>query len=75
MWEKTVNKDIIGYNIYRRAVTDQVFNKINKEIINRLSYTEKEQLETNKYFYKVTAVDRFGNESLFSKETLLDIRE
>jgi FtsP/CotA-like multicopper oxidase with cupredoxin domain/RNA polymerase-binding transcription factor DksA len=72
VWNPTENKDVVGYNIYRKAIPEKDFSKINENPIISLSYTEQDLLKTKKYYYTVTAIDRYGNESLFSKELMMD---
>lgn len=74
IWDQAASKDIVGYNVYRKAVPERDFKKINKDILKTSSFTEVEQLPFSNYYYTVTAIDRFGNESLYSKPIMMDSR-
>ena len=73
-WEDPGNQNIIGYNIYRKTITEKDYKKINNERILALSYTEEDQTKPNNYFYKVSAVDKYGNESILSREVFMDLK-
>ena len=73
-WEDPGNQNIIGYNIYRKTITEKDYKKINNERILALSYTEDDQTKPNNYFYKVSAVDKYGNESILSREVFMDLK-
>ena len=74
-WNAENNKNLMGYNIYRKSVSNQNFIKINQDVIQALSYIDEEKLKDNKYSYKITAVDIVGNESGYSKEVTIDRRK
>lgn len=67
-WSLNVELDIAGYNIFRATSITGDYQKINKELINAESpYYTDEDVEAGKlYFYRVSAVDRAGNESRMS---------
>ncbi|MEH7334335.1 multicopper oxidase domain-containing protein [Neobacillus drentensis] len=70
VWDSLVGKDIVGYNIYRKAILEKDFKKVNSEIINTNSFTETDPLPPKNYYYAVTSVDRYGNESPYCKEII-----
>ncbi|WP_223587754.1 multicopper oxidase domain-containing protein [Neobacillus bataviensis] len=73
VWDISISKDIIGYNIYRKAILEKDFKKVNRESINTNSFAETDPLSPKNYYYAVTAVDRYGNESPYSKEIMISL--
>ncbi|MBC7327750.1 hypothetical protein H5T87_06510, partial [bacterium] len=67
-WNINLELDIAGYNIFRAESITGEFKKLNKELINPDSpYYTDEDVESGKlYFYRVSAVDKLGNESQMS---------
>ncbi|MCK5553521.1 MAG: fibronectin type III domain-containing protein [Deltaproteobacteria bacterium] len=63
-WEANPEDDIARYHIYRK--TPFGFRKIGST--NGISYTDEKLKDGKTYTYKVSAVDRDGLESPFSKE-------
>jgi uncharacterized protein (TIGR02145 family) len=64
IWEKTPNKRIGTYNIYRESDIGQ-FEKIGSKSAEELSIfkDEKADPESRSYLYKITITDTCGNES------------
>ncbi len=61
-----IEKDIAGYKIYRSddsSVPKENWELITQEIIKNNSYTDSKVEPGKTYFYYITAVDKFGNES------------
>lgn len=73
IWDVYDNKDLVGFNIYRKAIPEKAFTKVNKEINRSGSFTEEEALPFSTYVYSIRAVDKFGNESLNSKEIIVNV--
>jgi manganese oxidase len=67
-WDAKENKDIVGFNVYRKAILQQRYEKVNPEVIKSLSYSMVTNPMSQLYYYTVTAVDKYGNESLNSEE-------
>ncbi len=67
-WNLSLELDIAGYNIFRATSITGDFQKLNKELIAPDSpyYTDEEVVAGNLYFYRVSAVDKAGNESKMS---------
>lgn len=67
-WTLSLELDIAGYNIFRSTSITGDFQKLNKELIDPDSpYYTDEDVESGKlYFYRVSAVDKAGNESKMS---------
>ncbi len=63
-WENENVSDLAGYNVYRSENTDTTFRQLNKQIINSGFQTFTDSIiYTGIYNYKVSAVDKSGNES------------
>jgi hypothetical protein len=65
VWEKTYNKGIAYYNIYREQSSKDNYVKIATIPFDSLSVWEDESSvpEENPYFYKISITDSCGNES------------
>ncbi|WP_052342535.1 multicopper oxidase domain-containing protein [Bacillus sp. EB01] len=70
-WELPLNNNNVGVNVYRRAATEKTFEKVNKDYVKGNSYKDVLLANSVRYTYKLTSVDRYGNESPFSKEVVL----
>ena len=70
LWERGAEKDIVGYNIYRRLATDKKFALIGKVKASQLFFIDRQSPAGEDLYYAVTAVDAADppNESKFSKE-------
>jgi fibronectin type 3 domain-containing protein len=69
-WKSVPDTDLAGYNVYRSLKPDSGFAKINDMLVpvrDSADYYEDRGVRPNvQYFYRVTAVDRSGNESIQS---------
>jgi hypothetical protein len=68
LWAPNLEKDILGYNVYRREENGQP-ERINSVPITMLSFQDTTVEAAHKYFYCISAVDVRGNESARSQET------
>ena len=71
-WRTIGNSDTVGFNLYRTTSTARGYQKVNGSLIRSLSYNLPISPTTLKYYYTVTTVDKFGNESLYAKPILVD---
>lgn len=65
-WPTSPERDVVGYNVYRSdsaeaAAKDWI--KLTARPITAVTYRDERVVIDNLYFYRVTAVDRFDNES------------
>lgn len=67
-WRPNGEPDLAGYNVYRRAGSEQPV-KINTELVKTPRFADPGIQPGMKYFYSVSAVDLHGNESGKSEET------
>lgn len=61
-WERVVDFDLLGYNIYRSELPTGVFTKLNNEPVKELKYIDKTGLK--QHYYIIKSIDTSGNESL-----------
>lgn len=76
--QKQQNKDVIGYNVYRKGLEDKSqFARLNRDLINiRHNFWIDESLEeTKEYVYAIEAVDIHSNRSYLSNQYIASIRE
>ena len=76
IWAPNSEKDVAGYNVYRREQAGQEAGpkngkpeRINSAPVTLLSFHDTGVSAGHKYFYSVSAVDLRGNESAKSEET------
>ena len=69
-WPLSAEPDVVGYNIYRteeESAPPEKWVKINPELHKTASFRDDHAQVGRKYFYQITAVDAFGNESARSE--------
>jgi len=64
-WERVIDFDLVGYNIYRSTIPSGVYDKVNNEILTKLIFTDGQGLPT--HYYKIKSIDTSGNESTRSE--------
>ncbi|MCP4580439.1 MAG: hypothetical protein GY839_02395 [candidate division Zixibacteria bacterium] len=60
-WERVIDFDFIGYNVYRSNIPSGVYEKLNQSPLDVLEFIDTDG--TVKHYYKVKAIDSSGNES------------
>lgn len=63
-WDDNTETDIAGYNIYRSTSANGTFTKLNGSLRGLSDYTDTGAPVGATSFYRVTAVDSSGNESV-----------
>jgi fibronectin type 3 domain-containing protein len=66
-WAPNIEKDLAGYNVYRREADGQM-ERLNSKPITMLSFQDSDVIAGHRYSYCVSAVDVRGNESAKSPE-------
>lgn len=69
-WPSSPERDVIGYNLYRAVsadAPDAEWIKLNEQPVTPVTFRDDRVVIDQTYFYRVTAIDRFGNESVASK--------
>ena len=72
-WKENTDNDLAGYNIYRVIGGEQ--EKINKDTSKDNSYLDQRTPNERFVSYTVTAIDKAGNESDFSRESIVILKE
>jgi hypothetical protein len=62
-WAISAETDVAGYNVYRSEQTAARGIRLNTELLLTPAFRDMNVQTGRRYFYTVTAVDRFGNES------------
>jgi len=69
-WPTSPESDVIGYNVYRSESADadqKDWVKLTAQPLTTLTYRDDRVSIGRKYYYRLTAIDRFGNESAPSR--------
>jgi predicted small lipoprotein YifL len=74
VWEGSRAPDLAGYLVYRRSPDTQEFRPMTPEPIPATEYQDRDLAAGATYSYRVTAVDRTGNESAPSETAVAVIR-
>jgi hypothetical protein len=62
-WSINTETDLAGYNVYRSAQLDTLGQRLNAELLPAPVFRDMSVAPGQRYTYRVTAVDRAGNES------------
>jgi fibronectin type 3 domain-containing protein len=62
-WAIGAETDLAGYNVYRNDREDTSGNRLNSELLPSPAFRDISVMPRSRYFYRVSAVDRAGNES------------
>lgn len=65
-WPSSAERDVIGYNVYRAGsadAPDSAWIKLTDQPVTPVTFRDEQVVIDETYFYRVTAVDRFNNES------------
>lgn len=62
-WNNNTEQDLAGYNIYRSDTAGGVFTKLNSSLLAASQYSDTAAPAGQYSYYRVTAVDKSGNES------------
>ena len=66
-WSQNVEPDLAGYNLYRSRSADGRYSKLNRRLILEPFHLQWDTTAASEgVFYRVSAVDRMGNESALS---------
>jgi hypothetical protein len=69
-WPSSPERDVVGYNVYRAGsadAEDKDWIKLTDQPITPVTFRDDRVVIDQIYFYRVTAIDRFNNESAPSK--------
>jgi hypothetical protein len=62
-WAVNPETEVAGYNVYRSEQEDTRGNRLNAQLLPTPAFSDMSTIVGQHYFYRITAVDRFGNES------------
>lgn len=65
-WEISPETDVAGYNVYRSEEEAAAGKRVDSELLPTPTFRDISVLAGHQYFFRVTAVDRSGNESVAS---------
>jgi len=65
-WDAATTSSLAGYNVYRSEQIGGDCTKLNSALITNNSFTDATAQEAMQYYYRITAVDSYGNESSHS---------
>jgi len=74
VWRPVESDDLAGYRIYRRGPESQQFRSLSEDLVTGTELIDVEVSSGATYTYRVTAVDRSGNESEPSAQVSANIR-
>jgi len=69
-WPSSPEPDVVGYNVYRADsadTSDKDWTRLNDQPLTKVTFRDDLIVIDRTYFYRVTAVDRFNNESAPSR--------
>jgi len=72
-WKESVEKDILGYNVFR--ISAGKAQKLNKEPVKENMFFDREMPDYRYVSYYVTSLDKSGNESEPSRESIIILKE
>jgi glucuronoarabinoxylan endo-1,4-beta-xylanase len=67
-WLDNSEDDLDGYNVYRSTTSGSGYSKVNGSLVGSSDYTDNTVTNETTYYYVVTAVDIYTNESGYSTE-------
>ncbi len=74
VWKASQAPDLAGYRVYRRSPDTQEFRPLTKELLSATELVDRDLAPGASYTYRVTAVDRKGNESKPSETAKAQVR-
>ncbi len=66
VWFPNSEADLAGYHVYRSHGKGD-YERLTSKVVERTSYLDRDLQKGQRYSYRVTALDRLGNESAYSK--------
>jgi pectate lyase len=67
-WNDSSEGDLAGYNVYRSETSGSGYSKLNGSLLTSSDYIDNITTHDTTYYYVVTAVDIYSNESDYSNE-------
>jgi fibronectin type 3 domain-containing protein len=74
-WNENKEPDLAGYHVYRSTVSGKAYERLTTKVLNRTTFSDETAKQGLVYYYKITAMDRAGNESTGSEEKMASIEK
>jgi fibronectin type 3 domain-containing protein len=74
-WNENKEPDLAGYHVYRSAVSGKAYVRLTDKVLTRTTFSDETAKQGAVYYYKITALDRTGNESAGSEEKMASIEK
>lgn len=71
-WSMNAETDLAGYHVYRSEQQDARGQMVTPDLLLAPTYRDRSVASGHRYWYRITAVDRVGNESLPSSAVAVD---
>jgi len=68
VWAASPSPDVAHYLVYRSQVPGGPYTRVSKDPVDHTVFVDRPLQATTRYYYRITAVDASGNESVFSPE-------
>ena len=72
-WDISPEPDLAGYWVYRSEQADTPGQRMNNQLLLTPAFRDMTALQGKRYTYRVSAVDRAGNESTFSSPVSAEV--
>ena len=72
-WSMNAETDLAGYHVYRSEQQDTRGQNVTSDLLLTPTYRDRSVVPGHRYWYRVTAVDRAGNESPPSAAAVADV--
>jgi hypothetical protein len=72
-WAISSEGDLAGYHVYRSDREDTPGERINHEVLPSPTFRDTSVVPGRRYFYRVSALDRVGNESPLSSTVQIEV--
>jgi hypothetical protein len=72
-WAIGAERDLAGYSVYRSDAEDAPGERVSTEILPSPTFRDISVLPGKRYYYRVSALDRAGNESPKSSAVIADV--
>jgi fibronectin type 3 domain-containing protein len=74
-WNENKESDLAGFHVYRSKRSGGDYERLTARPLTRTTLSDETAKQGAVYYYKVTAVDRSGNESAGSEEKMASIEK
>lgn len=68
-WDENPEEDLAGYRVWRKEEEEEEYLLLTPEMIRENTYNDTKVEKNKNYYYSITALDKYGNESKKSEAT------